>query len=142
MFSFKQIVKIAVVVGFIGLVAAPFAMIYLLNNGNPYHNYLINKHIPAHLEQVGYTEDDIVKQHRIEPKHGINRTVYHAHYRVIFQDEPQLEYLYGLTKKGKNVVQFCEKNTLIDGVAHYGEPTTEKTAHSEEECIGYLDNRG
>jgi hypothetical protein len=61
---------------------------------------------------------------------------------VIFKDEPQLEYLYGLTKKGKSVVQFCEKNKVMDrnGI-RYVEQTIDKTNHSESECIGYLDNR-
>ena len=89
-------------------------MIYLLNNGNPYHNYLVNKYVPAHLEQLGYTDEDIVEQHIIAPKSAANHSVYHPRYMVIFKDEPQLEYLYGLTKKKKNVVQFCEKIKVVD----------------------------
>lgn len=126
----------------IGIVSIPFVMIYLLNNGNPYHNYLVDKHIPAHLEQLGYTDEDIVEQHIIAPKHGVNHSVYQQHYMVIFKDEPQLEYLYGLSKKGKNVVQFCEKINVLDrNGARSEEYTIEKNNHSESACIGYLDNR-
>ncbi|MBP3950236.1 DUF3139 domain-containing protein [Bacillus sp. YZJH907-2] len=122
------------------MASIPFAFIYVLNNGNPYERYLANKYIPSHLEDMGYGEEDILKQLYIETKHSINNNVYHGHYKVIFKDEPQLEYLYGVTKNGKNVVQFCEKETLITSNT-YAEMTTEKTIHSEQECIGYLDNR-
>ena len=98
--------------------------------------------MPAHLERMGYTDEDMVEQRMIAPKHGVNHSVYHQHYMVIFKDEPQLEYLYGVTKKGKKVVQFCEKNNVMDlNGARSVEYTTEKTKHSESECIGYLDNR-
>ncbi|WP_236035271.1 DUF3139 domain-containing protein [Alkalihalobacterium elongatum] len=124
----------------IAIVSVPFAFLYVLNNGNPYESYLVNKYIPSHLEEMGYSDDDILEQSYIEPKHSINNSVYHGHYKVIFKDEPQLEYLYGVTKKGKQVVQFCEKETLIINNT-YGDMTTEKTNHSENECIGYLENR-
>ncbi|MFJ5625510.1 DUF3139 domain-containing protein [Peribacillus loiseleuriae] len=140
MLTTQNVLRIILGVILIGIFSFYFVTIYLLNNGNPYHNYLVNKHIPAHLEQLGYTDEDIVEQHMIAPKHGVNHSVYHEHYMVIFKDEPQLEYLYGVTKKGKNVVQFCEKETLI-AKNTYGYMTTEKTNHSESECIGYLDNR-
>jgi hypothetical protein len=113
---------------------------YILNYGNPYERYIVNKYIPDHLETMGYTDADIVKQSYIQPKHGINNSVYHGHYMVVFKDEPQLEYLYGVTKEGKEVVQFCEKETLI-AKSTYGDMTTEKTNHSEKDCIGYLENR-
>lgn len=124
----------------IGIAAAPFALIYILNNGNPYEKYIANKYIPAHLEKMGYTDEDIIKQSYVEPKYRINNSVYHGHYIVAFREEPQLEYLYGVTKRGKEVVQFCEKDTLI-AQNTYGAMTTEKTNHSEKECIGYLENR-
>lgn len=134
----KKIAKLILIIIFIGVVASPFIIIYFLNNGNPYHTYLVNKHIPAHLEELGYTDEDILKQNMIAPKLAVNRSVYYEHYRVIFEDEPEVEYLYGLTKKGKNVVQFCEKNTVIDEITHL---ITKKTKHSEKECINYLENK-
>lgn len=134
--------RLLIVSGIIGLVSIPFVMIYLLNNGNPYHNYLVNKYVPAHLEQLGYTDEDIVEQHIIAPKSAANHSVYHPRYMVIFKDEPQLEYLYGLTKKEKNVVQFCEKIKVVDkNGGRYEDMTIEKTNHSESECLGYYDNR-
>ncbi|ATP42404.1 hypothetical protein CSE16_08335 [Solibacillus sp. R5-41] len=126
----------------IGIFSFPFITIYLLNNGNPYHNYLVNKHIPAHLEHLGYTNEVIIEQHIIAPKSSANHSVYHQRYMVIFKDEPQLKYLYGLTKKEKNVVQFCEKINVMDrNGTRSEEMTIEKTNHSESECLGYYDNR-
>ncbi|GIP45471.1 hypothetical protein J45TS6_39300 [Paenibacillus sp. J45TS6] len=135
--SVLRIISCIILIGIIGIFLFIFVTLYLINNGNPYHKYLVNKYIPAHLEQLGYTDEDIVDQHMIAPKHGVNHSVYHEHYMVIFKDEPQSEYLYGLTKKGKNVVQFCEKRKRN----YYEEDTIEKTNHSESKCMGYLDNR-
>ena len=135
--SVLRIISCIIFIGIIGIFLFIFVTLYLINNGNPYHKYLVNKYIPAHLEQLGYTDEDIVDQHMIAPKHGVNHSVYHEHYMVIFKDEPQSEYLYGLTKKGKNVVQFCEKRKRN----YYEEDTIEKTNHSESKCMGYLDNR-
>ncbi|WP_343031591.1 DUF3139 domain-containing protein [Metabacillus lacus] len=124
------------VVFFLGLISIPFAFLYVLNNGNPYERYLVSKYLPTHLEELGYSDEDILNQSYIETKHSINNSVYHGHYRVVFKDEPHLEYLYGVTRGRKNVVQFCEKEILISG-----ERTTDKNNHSEKNCIGYLDNR-
>ncbi|MFC0561525.1 DUF3139 domain-containing protein [Halalkalibacter alkalisediminis] len=140
LFTNKKLFIIILSIIFIGIVLVPIVTIYFLNNGNPYEKYIVNKYIPAHLEKSGYTDDDIIKQSYIQPKHGINNSVYHGHYMVVFKDEPQLEYLYGVKKRGKKVVQFCEKKTLI-AENTYQDMTTEKTNHSEKECIGYLDNR-
>lgn len=122
------------------IVLIPIVVVYILNNGNPYEEYIVNKNVPAHLEKMGYTDEDIIKQSYVQPKHTINSDFYHGHYMVVFKDEPHLEYLYGVTKEEKKVVQFCEKETLIDENM-YGEMTTEKTIHSESECMGYLENR-
>jgi hypothetical protein len=136
----KKFLIITISIILIIILLVPFATISILNYGNPYEKYIVNKYIPTHLETMGYTDDDLIKQSYIQPKHGINNSVYHGHYMVIFKDEPQLEYLYGVTKRGKNVVQFCEKETLI-AKNTYGDMTIEKTNHSEKECIGYLENR-
>lgn len=119
----------------IALLSAPFIVLYVLNNGNPYERYLVNKHVPKHLEDLGYEEEDFVQQNFVTPNYTINKSVYQGHYLVIFKDEPELKYLYGVTKWGKKVVQFCEKETFTI------EEVTEKTKHSEDKCIGYLDNR-
>lgn len=114
--------------------------VFILNNGNPYEKYIVNKKVPAHLQKMGYTDADIIEQSYIQPKHTINNSVYHSHYKVVFKDEPHLEYFYGVTKKDKKVVQFCEKDTVIADHT-YGEMTTEKTIHSENECLGYLEKK-
>lgn len=116
MLTRKNVLRIIlgiILTGIIGIFSFIFVTLYLLNNGNPYHNYLVNKYIPAHLEQLGYTDEDIVDQHMIAPKHGVNHSVYHEHYKVIFKDEPQLEYLYGLAKKGKMLCNFVRKEVVL-----------------------------
>ena len=121
------------------IVAVPFSFLYVLNNGNPYTNYITDKKVPKYLEEKGYTENDIEESHYVEPKHMINKDFYHGHYMVIFKDEPEITYYYGITKKGKHVKQFCEKDKLSsDGVTNIIES---ETKHSEEKCINSLDNR-
>lgn len=68
------------------IISAPFVFIYILNNGNPYEAYLVNKHVPRHLESLGYEEDDLVVQSFIVPKHTINKSVYHGHYNIDIND--------------------------------------------------------
>ena len=121
------------------IVAVPMAFFYVLSNGNPYTNYLTDKKVPKYLEEKGYTADDIEESHYVEPKLSINEDFYHGHYMVNFKDEPNVTYYYGITKKGKQVKQFCEKDKLFaDGVT---ESIESKTKHSEENCISSLDNR-
>lgn len=121
------------------VIATPFVFIYLLNNGNPYTKYLANKNVPVYLEEQGYTESDIEESHFVKPKHVINKDFYHGHYMVVFKDEPDVAYYYGITKKGKRVKQFCEKDKLLpDSVTDVFEG---ETMHSEEKCISSLENR-
>lgn len=50
-----------------------------------------------------------------------------------------MTYYYGISKKGKQVKQFCEKDKLLpDSVTDIFEG---KTMHSEEECVYSLKNR-
>lgn len=121
------------------IMAIPFVFFYVLNNGNPYTKYIADKNVPVYLEEKGYTETDIEESHYVEPKHIINNDFYHGHYMVIFQDEPDVTYYYGITKKGKLVKQFCEKDKLSsDGVTDIVET---ETKYSEKKCVNSLDNR-
>jgi len=118
------------------IIASPSVLIYFLNNGNPYTKYLADKHVPLYLEEKGYTEDEIEEAHYVEPKHVINKEFYQGHYMVIFKDEPNITYYYGIKKKQKLVKQFCEKDILsADGVTDISE---EKTKHSEKDCANSL----
>ena len=121
------------------IMAIPFVFFYVLNNGNPYTKYIADKNVPVYLEEKGYTENDIEESHYVEPKHIINNAFYHGHYMVIFQDEPDVTYYYGMTKKGKLVKQFCEKDKISsDGVTDIVET---ETKYSEKKCVNSLDNR-
>jgi len=132
----KKSIWIVISVILILIIATPLIFIYLLNNGNPYTKYLANKNVPVYLEEQGYTESDIDESHYVEPKHGINNDFYHGHYMVIFKDEPDVTYYYGITKKEKQVKQFCEKDKLsTDGVT---ESIEDETQHSEKNCSNSL----
>lgn len=112
--------------------------LYLLENGNPYNRYLVNKYVPVYLEEKGYTADEIKEAHYVQPKHLINTDLYQGNYMVIFKDELDITYYYGIMKKGKEVKQFCEKDMLT---SLHTEMITTKTNHSEERCVNSLDNR-
>ncbi|MGE7947633.1 DUF3139 domain-containing protein [Lysinibacillus sp. NPDC093688] len=112
----KIYITISILIAII-VIAIPMGFIYVLNNGNPYTKYIANKYVPEYLEEKGYTDEKIEKSHYVEPKYLINKDFYHGHYMVIFKDEPNTTYYYGITKKGKQVQQFCEKDILSpDGV--------------------------
>lgn len=59
---------------------------------------------------------------------------YYETYRVIFKDEPNMIYNYGIKKKGKSVTQFCEKEAEGD-VKGFETEITGQTKHSEEKCV-------
>lgn len=107
----------------------PFAVIYLMNNGNPYERYLLDKYIPPHLEKMGYTDQEILDAHYAEEKDSNNAEYYHGNYMVKFKEEPNVTYYYGLSKKGKHVVQFCERD---DETTH---TINGPSIHSESLCV-------
>ena len=121
------------------IVLFPFVVFYLLNFGNPYINLLANYYVPKHLEALGYDDEDMLEAHYIEPKMIVNNDFHHGHYMVIFKDEPDMTYYYGVTKKGKDVFQFCEKDYLdargttniVDSAGQY----------SDEICVSMYENR-
>ena len=88
--------------------------------------------MPPYLEQKGYSDEDILQQDIVG---GFNHSedYYYETYRVIFKDDPDLSYYYGIKKRGKSVDQYCEKETLENNIYTIG--ITEKTKHSEEKCI-------
>ncbi|MFJ8458229.1 DUF3139 domain-containing protein [Lysinibacillus xylanilyticus] len=87
----------------------PIGFIYVLNNGNPYTKYIANKYVPKYLEEQRYTDDKIKESHYVEQKHLINKDFYHGHYMVIFKDEPNTTYYYGITKKRNKFSNFVKK---------------------------------
>lgn len=121
------------------MIGIPFSVLYVLNNGNPYTKYLVEKYVPDYLKQKGYSDSEIKLRQYVEPNYLINQEVYHGHYEVIFIDEPNTTYYYGVTKKEKKVIQFCEKDVISkDGVT---DTATEPLKHSEENCLHSLENR-
>ncbi|RHW41164.1 DUF3139 domain-containing protein [Neobacillus notoginsengisoli] len=135
----RKVTFTIIVITVLIIISIPAGFLYVLNNGNPYTKLITSHYVPSYLEEKGYTEKDILDSHFVEPKHLINQDVYHGHYMVIFKDEPTTTYYYGVTKRGKKVVQFCEKDVqLSDGTMNI---STERTMHSEEECLQSLENR-
>ncbi|GIN87471.1 hypothetical protein J6TS2_38570 [Heyndrickxia sporothermodurans] len=135
----KYKLRIFVIAILIIVIGIPCGYLYLLNNGNPYNRYIVNKYIPSYIEKKGYSKEDIKEQDYVEPKHLINKDYFHGHYMVIFKDEPQITYYYGVSKKGRHVKQFCEKDeSLANSTIDINEKMTK---HSEMNCVRSLDNR-
>ncbi|MCJ7841417.1 DUF3139 domain-containing protein [Lederbergia sp. NSJ-179] len=135
----KKVLWISLSLIMLIIVTIPLGFFYVLNNGNPYTKYIADKNVPVYLEEKGYTENEIEESHYVEPKYLINNDYYHGHYMVIFKDEPDTTYYYGITKKGKQVKQFCEKDRLSpDGVTDI---VKTETKHSEKKCVHSLENR-
>ena len=130
----KKIIWYAFVLILVIIVAVPTSFLYILSNGNPYTKYIANKKVPSYLKEKGYVEDDFKKAHYIEPKHGTNKNFYNGHYMVIFKDEPDVIYYYGITKEEKQVKQFCERDKLSAYGTYEGWIEESKTKHSEVKC--------
>ncbi len=120
------------------VLAVPTVFLYVLNNGNPYTRYIVSQHVQNYLKEKEMTQDMIKKSHYVEPKYLINRDFYHGHYMVIFKDEPDITYYYGVTKKGKQVRPFCEKDKVSSDVANIIEGSTK---HTEKKCVNMFNNR-
>ena len=117
------------------VILAPTAFIYVLNHGNPYENYLVNKYVPSHLEKMGFTDEDIIEQHESNPNMSSNKDYYHTQYTVRFKEEPDIAYYYGVRKKTKDIKQFCERYS-----PKYRD-IEKPTKHSEDDCVNYYDNK-
>ena len=126
----KLFYSIAIIIG-ICVIVVPLLFIFVLNNGNPYTKYIVEKHVPNHLEQQGYTEKDLREQVYVEPKEASHDGFYQGQYQVVFKDEPNITYYYGVAKKGKEVQQFCEKEIVQNDATEY---ITTTTKHSESNC--------
>lgn len=126
----KIFYTLAIIIG-ICIIVLPLLFIFVLNNGDPYTKYIVEKHVPNHLEQQGYTEKEIREHGYVEPKESGNDDFYQGQYKVVFKDEPNITYYYGVAKKGKEVKQFCEKEILQNDVTEY---ITTTTKHSENTC--------
>ncbi|MDN4493933.1 DUF3139 domain-containing protein [Ureibacillus aquaedulcis] len=131
----KRKVLVSVLIVFLLILfGVPASFLYILENGNPYTRYLADKHIPEYLENQGYTKEDLKDAHYVEVNYRVNKKIYSGFYDVIFNDEKGVIYSYGITRKGKDVVQLCEKMGVHT-------PTVTKAIHSEEGCVKSLENR-
>lgn len=125
------------------LVSIPVTGFYMLNYGNPIHKPIANKYVPEYLKIHGYTDDQIMESHYVEPKHLINKDYYHGHFMVRFADEPGMTYYYGVSRNGKEVKQFCERDfqgsTGGEHIDYYDKRSDSK--HLEQGCVYSLANR-
>lgn len=138
--SVRTILFLFIIVAVVIIIFIPIGIIYAVNNGNPYTHWLMNQHVPDHLSEQGYKDQDLIETTYMEPKYLINHDYYQGQYKVTFKDEPDVFYYYGLSKEGKHVKQFCEKDVKI----HSNEVSydiTEETKHSEAGCVLWQENR-
>jgi hypothetical protein len=132
----KKLLLFSIILTTLIIIIWPFAIIYLLNNGNPYTKYLANKHIPIYFEEKGYTKEDILEKRYVEDNKGVfNEDFYRGHFMVIYKDEPNVKYFYGLTKDGKHVKQFCEKVKFIEH--RWTSVDDINTKHSDPHCVNH-----
>ncbi|WP_442637731.1 DUF3139 domain-containing protein [Rossellomorea marisflavi] len=122
------------------LVLIPMGFMVMLHMDNPYQKYIVEKYVPIHLEKVGESPSGMIESMYVQPNYIINRDYYQGHYYVVYKDEPEYGYYYGVQKRGKKVVQFCEKETIVSEF-ETGDMVTTKTKHSEKMCDGYFKNR-
>lgn len=132
----KKVVIALISMALLIVIIIPLILFNVLTNGNPYTKYIVDKKVPLYLESQGYSDSHIEESYYIEPKHMIDSKFYQGHYMVIFKDEPQVTYYYGVTKEGKQVKQFCEKDK--ESSAGVTDITEENTKHSEEQCANSL----
>lgn len=115
------------------LIAVPIAGLFIISDGHPYDMYMVNKAAAAHLENNGYTKDDILEAHYVHGSNLEEEDYYAGQYMVVFNDEPDITYYYGVSKENHHVAQIAEKDcTLEDGTL---KTTTNTTKHTEDHCI-------
>ena len=115
------------------VIAVPIAGIFIISDGHPYDMYVINKAAAAHLQNNGYSEDDLLEAHYVHKSNLDNANYCEGQYMVVFKDEPDIAYYYSVSKENHNVVQVAEKDcTLEDGSCKI---ITDATKHTEEHCI-------
>ncbi|MCM3576364.1 DUF3139 domain-containing protein [Mesobacillus subterraneus] len=113
-----------------------------MNNGNPIHECITNRHITEYLKEQGYSNAELANAHFVAPNHSINKDFYYGHYMVKFKDDPEFTYYYGVTKRGKEVKQFCERNWIYSTTkqTNYYDKKN-KSKHLEDDCVNRLDNK-
>lgn len=133
----KKIIVIAIVI----LALIPIGGLYFLNFGNPIDRFIANRYVPEYLKKKGYSDGELAEAHYVEPKHLINKDFHHGHYMVRFSDEADITYYYGISKKGKEVKQFCERDdSAAENPIDYYDKNNE-SKHLERDCVNSLDNR-
>lgn len=106
------------------VIGVPLGTVFAVSGGHPYSMYTISKEVSDHIEELGYTDDDLLESHYVNDTTLINDDYYEGCYQVIFKDEPEITYYYGVTKKNHKVCQFSEKDEqLQDGsyITNYGQ---------------------
>lgn len=123
------------------LLLIPVGGFYVLNYGNPILKYMPNKYVPEYLQKRGYSKDELAQAISIDPNTSINRDYHQGQYMVRFTDDPHMTYYYGVSKKGKKVVQFCERDWSgpYNGIEYYD--GNNKSKHSETTCVNAYDNK-
>lgn len=125
------------------VISLPFGFFYVLNNGNPMHRYIADRYVPEYLKEQGYADVELADAHFVAPNNSINNDFYHGHYMVKFKDDPEFTYYYGVTKRGKEVKQFCERDWIHNTRYHINYyDKKNKSKHLEDDCVNSLDNKG
>jgi len=115
------------------ILLVPISWVYIISDGHPYSMFLINKTATAHLEDRGYSKDDMFESHYVHENNMGNNNYCKGQYMVVFQDELDVVYYYGVTKDNHEVVQLAEKEITLENEEI--EFTSKHTKHTEEHCV-------
>ena len=114
------------------VLSVPFATLYIMSEGHIYSMYIVRKEASEHLKNIGYTNEDIIEARYVVSDSMSNNEYYAGCYSVIFKNEPEITYYYGVAKENKQVCQFAEKDEkLNDGsyISNFGKCLHSETPH-------------
>lgn len=131
--------KKAIQIVFTGAIVLFIIFLLMENTENPYTRHLATTFVPIYLEAKGYLQSDIAEAGYAEPQGAGQSGFYPGQYRVVFKDEPQTIYYYGITKRTKEVRQFCAKKKLLEN--HTEQIIDQTTRNSEVNCVTVSENR-
>lgn len=115
------------------VIGVPICTLFIISDGHPYDMYTVNKAVPQHLTQLGYSEDDFYETRYVTEANLANDDYYNGCYSVIFNDEPTITYYYCVAKHKKTVKQIIEKDEQLTDGSYI--VNSNNCLHSEAHCV-------
>lgn len=138
--SFIRLDKLWGVVWKVALVCAlmyPILLVVGVMYGNPYSNFVVDRLVTEHLEDVGYGESDILEKTTFTPKVVYDRGHLGTVMSVRFGDESNVEYEYGVDMWTFDVMQYCSRSERLGKGSYDVLGDLEVSKHMESECFDW-----